>query len=113
MRGGICFETFEYKIHLLQEDRAARIRQVEAGIQDLAFDAIRVLKEYIATSNLKAAIKVLEMAGFKEVQKIEEIPFQEDEGILLLRQIIMNRRSEARKKMNENNSQKLIPTPQI
>lgn len=104
MLGGLCHEAYEYKNRLLGEDRWAKMRQVEAGIQDLASGALEVLKEEIEQHNLKAAIKVLEMAGFKEVQKVEEIHPKYDEAIALLRQIIEDRRETARLNKLSNNS---------
>ena len=98
MADGICHEAFEYKNRLLSEDRWVKMRQIEARLQDLASDALKVIEGEIAQHNLKAAIKVLEMAGFKEVQKIEEIHPQYDEALVLLRQIVEDRREAARLK---------------
>ena len=63
-----------------------------------------MLTEEIAQHNLKAAIKVLEMVGFKAIQKIEEIQPQHDEAIALLRQIIEDRRKTARLNKLSNNT---------
>ncbi len=103
MDGGKCREAYEYKIRLLSEDRWVKMRQVEAGIQDLASDALNVLKEEIAQHNLKAAIKTLEMA-FKAIQKVEEVPPQADEGIAMLREIIQSHREAARIRRLSNNT---------
>jgi hypothetical protein len=106
MLSGICHEAYEYKNRLLGEDRWAKMKQVEAGIQDLASGALEVLKEEIAQHNLKAAIRVLEMAGFKEIQRVEEIQPQHDEAITLLRQIIEDRRETARlNRLSSNTSE--------
>lgn len=102
--GGVCHEQYEYKNRLLSEDRWAKMRQVEAGIQDLASGALEVLKEEIEQHNLKAAIRILEMAGFKEVQRVEEIHPEYDEAITLLRQIIEDRREAARINRFSNNT---------
>lgn len=103
MLGGLCHEAYGYKNRLLNEDRWAKMKQVEAGLQDLALDALKVLEEQIAQRNLKAAIRLLEMVGFKEVQRVEEIHPEYDEAIALLRQIIEDRREAARPVSLSNN----------
>lgn len=88
MKGGICYEAYEEKKKLLRAERQEKLKQVEDGIVDLASDALEVLKEAVEKKNLKAAITVMEMAGFKATQKVQEVPQEENETVLLLRQII-------------------------
>lgn len=88
MHGGFCQETYEYKNKLLTEDRWVKMKQIETGIQNLASKALKVISSAVVKGDLKASIKILNMAGFGEVQKIQEVQPQEDEGLLLLRTIV-------------------------
>lgn len=73
MFGGKCYKTYKDRVSLLQEDRWMKMKQIEAGIQDLASEALKVISNAVAKGDLKTSIKVWEMAGLKPIQKIEDI----------------------------------------
>lgn len=104
MLGGKCYKAYKDRESLLQEERRAKMKQIEASIQNLASEALKVISDAVVKGNLSASIKVLEMAGLKAVQKVEEIHPQDDEGITLLRQIIEDRRRANRPDSLFNNS---------
>lgn len=91
MKGGICYEAYEEKKRQLRAERQEKLKQVEDGIADLASGALEVLKEAVEKKNLKAAITIMEMAGFKAIQKVQDVPSEENEVISLLREIAQNR----------------------
>lgn len=73
MFGGKCYKAYWDKEALLQEERWLKLKQLDAGILDLALEALKVTSEAVEKKDLKTSIKVLDMARSMEVQKIEEV----------------------------------------
>lgn len=73
MFGGTCYKTYKDRVSLLQEDRWVRLKQVEAGLQDLASEALKVMSDAVVKGDLKTSVKVLEMVVPKPAQKIDDI----------------------------------------
>lgn len=74
MFGGKCYKTYKDRVSLLQEDRWVKMKQIEAEMQDLASEALKIISNAVVKGDLKTSIKVLEMVGLnKPVLKIDDI----------------------------------------
>lgn len=109
MRGGPCYEAYQYMRQLRMEERKHRLKRISKEIEDLAADAMFVLKEVVrnpatpAIVRANSAIKVLEMAGFGGILKTQDV--NDSEGIKLLRQLIGHDEQQLKNRRNRKTLQ--------
>lgn len=104
--GGKYHEAYKYMKEQRRKEVEPEFEAVNDQIKEGAIDAIQVVRDKVKQGNLKAAMYMLRLAGLEEVQRIEEVrPPQEDEGILLLREMITAHREKARLDRLNNTSE--------
>lgn len=92
MKGGACYEAYQHMKRLRMIERKRRLKRINKEIQDLAADAVVVLKELVRNPKTPAivrsnsAAKILEMAGFGGVIKTKDV--NESEGLKLLKKLM-------------------------
>jgi hypothetical protein len=87
MKGGICKEAYDHKKVQRAEDRDERYQEIAKQLDEMASDALLVLKRSMKKGSESAAIRVLELAGFTPVQKVKNETPQSEE-LDLLRKIV-------------------------
>lgn len=102
--GGKYHEAYKYIKEQRRKEIEPEFKAVGDQIKEGAIDAIQVVRDKVKQGNLKAAMYMLKLAGLEEVQQIEEIqPQQEDEGLLLLREMLTAYRIKAKEDNTSEN----------
>ena len=104
MNGGVCYEAYEWKKKLRAEEREQYYRdEIENVIKDLGRYALVALQEAVSKGNITAIVKALELSGISKLSY--QIDVKQDEGILILREIITEMRAEAKAERELKNDQ--------
>lgn len=102
MAGGVCNEAYEWKKKIRAEEREQYYHdEFENEIKDLGREAMIALREAISKGNVTAIVRALELAGISQLSYQIQIK-QEDEGILLLREIVEDRRRMVREEREKS-----------
>jgi transposase len=88
MRGGICYEAYQQRRRERMAERKERFTEIETQLHEMAADAILTLKRQLKKGSETAAIRVLELAGFSPIHKVQDVPPEESEELKLLREIV-------------------------
>lgn len=108
MQGGVCHATYEWKKKIRADEREQYYRdEIESEIKDAGQEAMIALREAISKGNITAIVKALELSGISKLSYQIDIK-QEDEGILILREIITERRAIAKAERELKNDQTQI-----
>lgn len=112
MNGGACHEVYEWKKKIRAEEREEWYRnEFENKIKDLGREAVAALQNAVNKGNVPAIIKALELAGISQMSCQIQVK-QADEGILILREIIEDRRKVAREEREKSQIANMNNAPQ-
>ena len=111
MQGGVCHEAYEWKKKMRAEDREEYYRELESEIKDAGQEAMVALREAVSKGNTTAIVKALELSGISKLSYQIQVK-QEDEGILILREIIEDRRRVVREEREKAKMSDMNNTPQ-
>jgi len=93
-KSGPCYEAYQHMRKLQLKDRRKRLERISKEIEEIAVDAIIVIKDLIRNPKTPAivkanvSIKALEMAGFGAILKHEDVT--ESEGVKLLKELMQH-----------------------
>jgi len=87
-RGGMCDEAYQQRRGERIEERRERFNEIETQHHEMAADAILILKRQLKKGSETAAFRVLELAGFSPIKKIQDVTPQVSEELKLLRSIV-------------------------
>jgi hypothetical protein len=81
---GPCYQAYKEQMKLIRQDRRRRFKDIQNQLEDIANDAVIVLKDaiknqkspYVVRAN--ASLKVLEMVGFEPVHKVLDVTKRKD-----------------------------------
>jgi len=82
--GGLCYEAYKQKKTERKKERNNLFKEIDERLKDIAVDAVIVLENAVRKGNWKAAVKVLEMAGFEPVHKVADVTEDEKQKTLQL-----------------------------
>ncbi len=97
-KGGICHDTFEEEKIKRKEEAKARLAELDERLRELAPDALVVVENKMREGKLKAALEILDRAGFGAIQKIQDVT--QSELLSLLRNIAEEDKAEAKKQFD-------------
>lgn len=113
MKGGVCHEAYEMKKKIRAEERDQYYRdEFENDIKELGREAIVAMREAIGKGSVQAIVKALELAGISQMSYKIQIQ-QDDEGVMLLREIVSDRRKAAKEEAMQDQKSHECNIPEI
>ena len=96
MKGGICNQHYKELQKKRHREYEHIFNRIHLQIRLIAIDAVRVLGEAVKQGDLRASFKALDIVDIRRYL-IQQQAKYEDEGIMLLRKIILHIREETKK----------------
>jgi hypothetical protein len=88
MRGGYCYEAYQWKRRIRMDERKQRFQEIETQLHEMSADAVLVLKQRLKKGSESAALNVLALAGFTPLQRVVDETPKESEELKLLRELV-------------------------
>jgi transposase len=100
--GGLCYDAYKQLKRERRKEKNNLFKEIDERLKDIAVDAVIVLENAVRKGNWKAAVKVLEMAGFEPVHKVADVTDDEKQKTLQLLKDVFSKYDKNRRHRQTN-----------